>query len=63
MYPVYKNTYKRLFCPNKKALKGEKVKGLDKNWCFLPSSPKEWPPAGFGNDDQQENASQFNNNF
>ena len=24
MYPVYKNTYKRPFCPNKKALKGEK---------------------------------------
>ena len=24
MYPVYKNTYKRPFCPNKKVLKGEK---------------------------------------
>ena len=24
MYPVYKNAYKRPFCPNKKALKGEK---------------------------------------
>ena len=31
--------------------------------CCLPSFPKEWPPAGFGNDDQQENAPKFNNNF
>ena len=83
------------------------MKGLDKNWCFLPSSPKILRPVSFGtlllraktakdgfptttfgndnnnaghqtlgndnnnnagghsfrNDDQQENAPKFNNNF
>ena len=38
MYPVYKNTYKRPFCPNKKALKGEKMKKLLIGLCFLCAS-------------------------
>ena len=72
MYLVYKNAYKRPFCLNIKTLKRRKMKGVTS----MVSSPN---PAGrstlgndnnnnaggrsFGDDDRQENASQFNNNF
>ena len=36
MYPLYKNAYKRLFCLNIMALKGEKMKGF----ASILSSPK-----------------------
>ena len=65
MYPLYKNVYKRLFCLNIKALKGEKMKGFNKIWRLLPSSPKvsvgdplflkkendRFPTTTLGNDD------------
>ena len=38
MYPAYKNAYKRPFYPNKKALKGEKMKKLLIGLCFLCAS-------------------------
>ena len=65
MYLPYKNVYKRLFCSNIKALIRRKMKGFNRIWRLLSSSPRvsvgdplllkkendRFPTTTFGNDD------------